>query len=173
MSQRRPRQSNGSFNLMENIQYLIFGFVAIFLMIFGKKMYNSWKNGNGIFSMFAAKSGLEVEYPKKNGSTTTITDTNAKMLATRLENAMKGMGTDEDTIFEIINNKLTINDLRAITNAFGTRMYQAAAPAFMHNAMNFLSFALPKLSLVDWLKAELNEKEWNKIAPLFEKADIK
>ncbi len=80
----------------------------------------------------------------------TISDEKALSIATALYNAMKGFGTDEDDIYNIMieRNNLTSADIIAVNSAFGMREYGSyGAPSFGSGTY---------MNLVGWFNEELS-----------------
>jgi len=72
-----------------------------------------------------------------------VQDRDWKTVANSLENAMKGLGTDEDTVYEIIYNTVSNqSEWYKLYNAFGVRDGE---------------------NLLQWLKGDLSSSEYSKL----------
>lgn len=81
-----------------------------------------------------------------------LTDVQAKGIAERLFNAMKGVGTDEAAIFSALNG-LTENDFIKVYESFGKRQYSL----FWGNVGDPLTSS--NHHLITWLTNELDAPE--------------
>lgn len=111
--------------------------------------------GGGISEIFKDKTKrqtafLEAEVDKAK---TTITDSLANNYANQLYNAMDGTGTDEDTIYAILEKLQKKDDFRKVYNSFGRRSY------FFEGSPTLLGsswlFGYNDLDLVEWFRKEV------------------
>lgn len=80
-------------------------------------------------------------------------------MADRMETAMSGAGTDEATIFSIINQMLTGDDLKQLINSFGIR----------HKGTSFFG---DEWTLAQWLTDELSSSDLAAVENRFEQLSI-
>lgn len=85
----------------------------------------------------------------------TYTEADYKAMADKLYIAMKGIGTDEEAIYEVIGRLRTRSDWYALVKAFGIRK----SGSFSGN-------------LVQWLSDELDETERARVNYILQKFDI-
>lgn len=112
-------------------------------------IYRSYKNRK-LANEIKNKVNSEEEIALMQSNQRTIDDYGAETIADALYDFMKGYGTDEDDIYNvlIIRNKLTSADLIAINKAFGYREYGSyGSPMFGDG---------DALNLVQWLREELD-----------------
>ena len=94
-----------------------------------------------------------------------ITEAEAKVIANNLYAAMNRVGTDEDTIISLLENR-NGDDLKLIIKAFGVRKYGTfGAPAFSWMKGT-------DLDLIGWLRKELSGSKLTKVLGYFQKAGI-
>lgn len=77
------------------------------------------------------------------------------VIANQLYEAMRGMGTDEDVIFETLTG-LTQNQFGSVVKAFGLKSYNR----YTGNQKGIIGIDLPKYGLKTWLRYELSEKQY-------------
>lgn len=77
-----------------------------------------------------------------SGGVVTLSDITARMYAEKLYVAMKGLGTDEEAIYEVFRNMLSRADVYFLIRSFGIKDGQ---------------------SLPAWIASELNAKERSKL----------
>lgn len=95
------------------------------------------------------------EDPTGNNGNDPITF-NAKDAATKLYNAMREMGTDENAIMQVFQN-VSVTNFSKVFHAFGKRSYNDQ----MGNQYNFNPFIpLPLHTLSYWLKNELSKSSF-------------
>jgi hypothetical protein len=70
-------------------------------------------------------------------------------LATTLQTAMQGVGTNEDAVFRVFNQLSTNFDVLKLTEVFGMK----------NLSNNPLGFGSESLNLIGWINAELSESE--------------
>lgn len=98
--------------------------------------------------------------------TATLTEAQAKSIANQLYNAMKDVGTDEDTIMRIMGN-YNGTDLAMINAAFDLREY------WTHGAKKWYNFGDgDKLPLIDWFRKELSGDDLEEVENRFRVAKI-
>ncbi len=88
----------------------------------------------------------------------TISTSDAALFANTLYGAMLNFGTDEDAIFNTIDQIQTKDDMLLVIKAFGMRMFLGGTRA---------AFLGQKYNLIGWLRFELTKKELSKIKPKF------
>ena len=130
-------------------------------------LYKSYKNKQ-LKAKLKEKVFVEEQNALMQSNERTITDEKAESIANALYNAMKGVGTDEDLIEEILitRNRLTSPDLIAVNKAFGMREYGSyGAPAWGDGTF---------INLVGWFNEELNNTGalYNLLKTKFEQAGI-
>lgn len=123
---------------IKNIQLgaAIVGSLALLYLIFGNKKDNS---GNS-------------EDPTGNGTYTPVAAFNAQNVAEGLYEAMKGFGTDETAILEILK-PVSQGQFAIVSKAFGLKPYNTYTG-------NTYGFGLNSLPLKTWLKEELSASEY-------------
>lgn len=102
----------------------------------------------------------------KDGSTPTITDGVAVVLANDLMRAMDRYGTDEDAITAVLMKIHGAADLAKIHNAFGVQPYDAVMgvkpPSWLGR------YFAENLTLAEWLSEELSDKDFAPWKHLYE-----
>jgi hypothetical protein len=111
----------------------------------------------GLFS-----KNLSIEDMPIDTSKLTITQVQATQIATNLYEAMNGLGTDEQTLFDSIT-PLNGEDLNLVVKTFGTPKY------FLTGGDAYLG---TKLSLQGWLKAELGGTYYDEMKALFDARNV-
>ena len=89
----------------------------------------------------------------------TISPSDAALYANTLYGAMLDFGTDEKTIYSIIDKIQTKDDMLLVIKAFGMKMYLWGTRA---------AFLGQDYNLIGWLRFELSDKEIAKIKPKFD-----
>lgn len=109
-----------------------------------------------VFIKRKENAGVNID-PTGNGTyTPTLPSFNAKIVAENLYDAMKEIGTDEESILETLKT-VTPAQFGLVVTAFGNRAYNTVTG----NQYNFNPFvSLPKLPLKLWLKEELETKDY-------------
>ena len=138
----------------------VLGGIAIYLIIRKIKKKNIANNLNNTASS-AYKQELtaaEKNTAKANG----FTEDKAKTLANRLYNAMKGFGTDTDTVVSTIESLKSSGELKMLCQAFGTQQYRSWTLQTVHG------------DLVTWLKDELADSplKLRRVRAVFEKYNV-
>lgn len=122
----------------------------------------------GVFEMFSSKTDEEKQAEEElskltlNSNNLTITRDDAILICQQLLAAMDGIGTDEDTIFRLLNG-LSHDDLILLIKTFGLKYYadngQASTVAKWVYASN--------LNLIGWLKRELSGNDLKQVEQIF------
>lgn len=92
--------------------------IFVILLILGGIAAWKWNQIKTWFASAKTSAEFNKDITKSN---LTITKTQAKTYADQLYTAMKGFGTDEDTIFTVFNRIETNDDLNLILSQFGIR----------------------------------------------------
>lgn len=103
-------------------------------------------------------ASIEVDETK-----TTITDTQATLIASHLLSAMDKYGTDEQSIIDNLTG-LNQNDLLLVIKKFGTPSYNGQAQATDWLGKTFFS---SQKDLVGWLREELSGKPLETVKQIF------
>jgi len=98
-----------------------------------------------------------------NKSRLTITTSDAGLFANTLYGAMLDFGTDEETIYNIMNKINSKDDMLLVIKSFGMKQYLWGTRAGLIG-QNY--------NLIGWLKFELSTSELAKIKPKFDKWGI-
>ncbi len=85
-----------------------------------------------------------------NSSNTTITENDARIMASQLLAAMDRIGTDENTIYKVFERIQTPDDFLMVYNAFGKKYYDGTGQPWLVWGEE------RKSDLVEWLKNELS-----------------
>lgn len=91
--------------------------VIILLIVF-------WSKIKSLFEQLINKTALNTEldeYTEETGERPTLTNAQFNMLANKLYTAMKGVGTDEDTIFAVFGQLRNTADVLKLVAVFGTK----------------------------------------------------
>lgn len=106
------KQKSTSSNITLSLTPLVTGGVILIVLVVGYLIYKLIKNSDA--NQYLKKQSKEIN---KGDLTYSVTDyTN---YANRLLAAMKGPGTDEETIFAVFNAMNTESDIRQLVAAFG------------------------------------------------------
>lgn len=110
--------------------------------------------GGGISDIFKDKTKRETAFieAEVDKTKTTITDAVANNYANQLYNAMDGTGTDEDTIYAVLQKLQKKDDFRKVYNAFGRKSY------FFEGSPSLLdtfAFGYNDLDLIEWFRKEV------------------
>lgn len=122
-----------------------------------RKMFK--KNPDGTSSRIAP-SLKDTVIQKEN---LTITTSDAALFANTLYGAMLDFGTDEKTIYSVIDKISTKDDMLLVIKTFGMKQYLWGARA---------AFIGQDYNLIGWLRFELADKEIAKIKPKFDQWGI-
>lgn len=117
-----------------------------------------------ILSYFAYKKRFVKADEEQQEKATGITEADLENICNQLESAMGGMGTDEDLIFSLLENR-TAKDLIRIYNRFGLRSYGT----FTGTSATFTGV---EMNLFEWLKHELSKGDYLKIKSIFAKTHL-
>lgn len=93
---------------------VVIGLVAVFFLV------KSGKNFLKMLSQTAGQKGEEAAYIAK-GQSKTFTSSQYSQFADKLDQAMRGPGTNEDAIFVVFNAMKNDLDVLALESAFGMR----------------------------------------------------
>ena len=116
--------------------------VIVLIVVFWGKLKNLF---NQLVNKTALNSTLD-EYTEETGEHPTLSGATFNMLAQKLYTAMKGVGTDEDTIYSVFGQMNNTADVLKLVAVFGTRDGE---------------------TLDQWIRGDLNTWEINKINRLF------
>jgi hypothetical protein len=130
--------------------------IGIGFLLIRRKMK---KNTDGTSSRIAP-SLKDTVIQKEN---LTITTSDAALFANTLYGAMLDFGTDEKTIYSIIDKISTKDDMLLVIKTFGMKQYLWGARA---------AFIGQDYNLIGWLRFELSDKEIAKIKPKFDQWGI-
>lgn len=111
--------------------------------------------GGGIAEIFKDKTKKDTPFIEAEVDKTkaTITDAIANTYANQLYNAMDGTGTDEDTIYAVLEKLQKKDDFRKVYNFFGRRSYYfEGSPTLLGSSW---LFGYNDLDLVEWLRKEV------------------
>ena len=100
---------------------------------------------------------------KVDATKTTITDTQATLIAQQLLDAMNQYGTDEKAIIDALT-PLNQNDLLSVIKKFGIKPYNGQALAEDWFSKNFAS---TNYDLAGWLRAELSGSDLATVQKIF------
>lgn len=98
--------------------------IGIFLVIAIVLIVVFWGKIKGLFESLVNKSALNnelQEHIQETGESLTLSNATFNMLANKLYTAMKGVGTDEDTIFSVFGQINNTADMLKLVAVFGTR----------------------------------------------------
>ena len=98
----------------------------------------------------AQRINSEEERALMKSTERTIDDQSAQSIARALYEAMDGMGTDEDLIYDVLieRNRLTSGDIVAVNKAFGVQKYGTYGSPWWGDGED--------LNLVEWFSRELS-----------------
>lgn len=121
--------------------------VIILLIVF-------WSKIKSLFEQLINKTALNTEldeYTEETGERPTLTNAQFNMLANKLYTAMKGVGTDEDTIFSVFGQMRNTADVLKLIAVFGTKDGE---------------------TLEQWIRGDLSSWEINKLNRLLDNKGI-
>lgn len=98
--------------------------IGIFLLIVIVLIVVFWNKIKSFFEQIVNKSALNSElqeHIEETGETPTMSNATFNMLANKLYTAMKGAGTDEDTVFSVFGQLNNTADMLKLVVVFGTR----------------------------------------------------
>lgn len=98
--------------------------IGIFLVIVIVLMVVFWSRIKSLFQSLVNKGGLNAdldEHITSTGETPTLSGVQFNLLANKLYNAMKGVGTDENTIYACFNQLRNTADMLKLIAVFGTK----------------------------------------------------
>ena len=137
--------------IQENKKPLMYVGGAIAIVVIGYAVVNRVKGGIG--NIFTNKSigasdfkPLEVDVTKVS-----ISDAVANTYSNQLYNAMKDNGTDEDTIYSVLEKLQKKDDFLKVYNTFGKKSYYIDGEP----TVSAWLFGYKDLDLVEWLRNEL------------------
>lgn len=119
--------------------------IGIFILIVVVLLVVFWGKIKNLFEQLVNKTALNnslEEYTQETGETPTLTNATFNMLAQKLYTAMKGVGTDEDTIYDVFGQMRNTADVYKLVAVFGTKDGE---------------------TLDQWIRGDLNGWEINKI----------
>ena len=112
-----------------------------------------WSKIKSLFEQLINKTALNTEldeYTEETGERPTLTNAQFNMLANKLYTAMKGVGTDEDTIFSVFGQMRNTADVLKLA-VFGTKDGE---------------------TLEQWIRGDLSSWEINKLNRLLDNKGI-
>jgi hypothetical protein len=137
--------------IQENKKPLMYVGGAIAIVVIGYSIVR--RTQSGISGLFKNKSigasdfkPLEVEVSK-----VTISDALANTYSNQLYNAMKDSGTDEDTIYSVLEKLQKKDDFLKVYNTFGKKSYYVVGEP----TISAWLFGYKDQDLVEWLRSEL------------------
>jgi len=134
----------------------VLGGVVLYLVIKKIKKNNIQNSlSNSVQSTYTVTSSEKNE-AKTNG----FTESTATTYANRLYNAMKGVGTDEDTVVSTIESLKSAGELKMVCSAFGTQKYTTWSLQTVYG------------DLVTWLKDELSGSTLKRVKAVFNKFNV-
>ena len=98
--------------------------IGIFVLIVAVLLIVFWGKIKGLFEQLINKTALNTEldeYTQQTGETPTLSSVQFNMLANKLYTAMKGVGTDEDTVFNVFGQMGNTADVLKLVAVFGTK----------------------------------------------------
>ncbi len=125
---------------------------ALVLFLIARKIYKDWK---GRANARADENAITNVAQSVVKSKLTITEAEAQVIANNLFNAMKDMGTNEDTIITILS-KINGDDFKLIYAKFGTRWYDSITGQGMSIEPSWYNFGYKTCDLVTMLREELS-----------------
>lgn len=119
--------------------------IGIFLVIVIVLLVVFWSRIKGLFQSLVNKGGLNAdldEHITSTGETPTLSGVQFNLLANKLYNAMKGVGTDENTVYSCFNQLRNTADMLKLIAVFGTKDGE---------------------TLDQWIRGDLNSWEINRL----------
>lgn len=98
--------------------------IGIFLVIVIVLLVVFWGKIKGLFESLVNKTALNSElqdHIQETGETPTLSNATFNMLANKLYTAMKGVGTDEDTVYSVFGQLGNTADVLKLITVFGTK----------------------------------------------------
>lgn len=137
--------------IQENKKPLMYVGGAIVIVVIGYSIVKRTQSGiSGLFKSKAIGASnfkpLEVDVTK-----VTISDALANTYSNQLFNSMKDNGTDEDTIFSVLQKLQKKDDFLKVYNTFGKKSYYIDGEPTLSSWL----FGYRDLDLVEWLRNEL------------------
>lgn len=136
------------------LQYAAFGLGVFVVYKAFKKISTNVKN---IFGDYSDEKELiqsinkEQQKLSRQGMSLSYPTFQYKSYAEILKNAMGGLGTDENSIYNVMSKMKNNLDLSELIKQYGTHIYAVSPIRFLY------------LDLSGWLTEELNTKELNKV----------
>ena len=128
--------------------------IGIFILIVIILLIVFWSKIKSLFEQLINKTALNTEldeYTEETGERPTLTNAQFNMLANKLYTAMKGVGTDEDTIFSVFGQMRNTADVLKLIAVFGTKDGE---------------------TLEQWIRGDLSSWEINKLNRLLDNKGI-
>lgn len=119
--------------------------IGIFLVVVIVLLVIFWSRIKALVQSIVNKGGMNEDlndHINQTGETPTLSNVQANLLANKLYQAMKGIATDEDTIYACFNQLKNTADVLKLIAAFGTRDGE---------------------TLDQWIRGDLNRWEINKL----------
>lgn len=128
--------------------------IGIFLVIIIVLLVVFWGRIKSLFEQMINKSALNNElneYTQETGESPTLSSATFNMLANKLYTAMKGVGTDEDTVYDVFGQLRNTADVYKLVAVFGTKDGE---------------------TLDQWIRGDLSSWEINKLNKLLSNKGI-
>jgi len=146
------------FKINNPIMWVGIAFIGSILVY---KMYSKWAAGAEQRTLQKALDNLT----QVDSSKLTINQSEAVIIADRLLTAMDGMGTDEDSVMNLlINTARTNDDLKLIVKTFGLKEYGTTGLPYWGSGT--------PLDLSGWIKKEMSGSNLTKLQTRFAQAGI-
>lgn len=98
--------------------------IGIFLVVIIVLLVVFWTRIKSLFQSLVNKGGMNADlddHITQTGETPTLSNVQFNLLANKLYNAMKGVGTDEDTVFACFNQLRNTADMLKLIAVYGTK----------------------------------------------------
>lgn len=149
-----------------NWQHIVLIVLIVIALYFLTKNLSKWtKSMLEKLKMNQKDKQLEEEL-KKPGNEPTYMLREYLNFANVLENAMKGLGTDEEAIYQIYKKMRTVGDIAELEKAFGIRRWSPTGDKIDNKIFGH------DFDLVGWLQKELTDSEIAKINQIFMSKNI-
>lgn len=137
--------------IQENKKPLLYVGGAIAIVVIGYTVVK--RTQSGISGLFSNKSVGASEFKALpiDDTKVTISDALANTYANQLYNAMKDNGTDEDTIYSVLEKLQKKDDFLKVYNTFGKKSYYIDGEP----TISAWLFGYKDLDLVEWFRKEL------------------
>lgn len=142
----------------ENPKPLLYLGGAIAITVIGYAIVKKAKGG--IETVFSDKTKSDTPFTKItfDEKLSTITDSVANNYANQLFNAMRNSGTDENTIYSVLQKLQKKEDFLKVYNAFGKKSYgkflDNGEPNLLNSTIGFFG-GYDNIDLIEWLRKEV------------------